>query len=76
MVIVPILGQNSTGASSSAEFNRLSGELNSRISSEKDEMINSVSVKIQKPFSDAINNQVKPQLFVSILSEFLTKYAE
>ena len=43
----PDLGQNSTGASSSAEFNRLSCELNSRISREMDEMMNSVCVQIQ-----------------------------
>ena len=41
------LGQSSTGASSSAEFNRLSGELNSKISREKDEINNSVSVQIR-----------------------------
>ena len=56
------LGRNSTGASSSAEFNRLSGELNSRISREMDEMINSVSVQIQRAISDAISNQVLPQI--------------
>ena len=38
-------GQNSTGASSGAEFNKLSGELNLRISREMDEMMNSVSVQ-------------------------------
>ena len=56
------LGQNSTGASSTAEFNRLLGELNSRISREMDEMINSVSVQIQRAISDAINNQVLSQI--------------
>ena len=39
--------QNSTGASSSAESNTLSGELNLRISREMDEMMNSVCVQIQ-----------------------------
>ena len=56
------LGQNSTNASSSAEINRLSGELNSRISREMDEMLNSVSVQIQKAISYAISNQVLPQI--------------
>ena len=56
------LGQNYTGASSSVEFNRLSGELNSRISRELDEMMNSVSVQIQRAISDAIGNQVSPQI--------------
>ena len=56
------LGHNSTGASSSAEFNRLSGELKSGISREMDEMMDSVSVQIQRAISDAINIQVLPQI--------------
>ena len=56
------LGQNSTGSSSSVEFNRLSGEMNSRILREMDEMMNSVSVQIQRAISDAISNQVLPQI--------------
>ena len=56
------LCQNSIGASSSAEFNRLLGELNSRISREMDEMMNSVSVQIQRAISDANSNQVLPQI--------------
>ena len=55
-------GQNSAGASSSAEINILSGEINSRISREMDELMNSVSVQIQRSISDAINNQVLPQI--------------
>ena len=38
------LGQNSTSTNSSADINRLSSEMNSRISREMDEMMNSVSV--------------------------------
>ena len=57
-----VLGRNSTGASSSAEFNRLSCELNSRISREKDEMMDTVSVQIQRAISEAISNQVMPQI--------------
>ena len=45
-----------------AEINKLSCELNSRISREMDEMMNSVSSQIQRAISDAINNQVLPQI--------------
>ena len=55
-------GQNSAGTNSSAELNRLSGELNLRISKEKDEIMNSISVQIQRAFNDAISNQVLPQI--------------
>ena len=40
-------GRNSASANSCAEINRLSIELNSRISREMNEMMNSVSVQIQ-----------------------------
>ena len=56
------LGQNSPGVSSCVEFNRLSGELNLGISREMDEMMNSVSVQIQRAISDAISNQVLPHI--------------
>ena len=56
------LGQNSTSANSSAEIKRLSSELNSRISREMDEMMNSVSVQIQRANNDAISSQVLPQI--------------
>ena len=54
--------QNSITANSSAEINRLSSELNSRISRELDEMMKSVSVQIQRAISDAISTQVLPQI--------------
>ena len=54
--------QNSVTANSSAEINRLSSELNSRISREMDEMMNSVSVQIQRAITDAISTQVLPQI--------------
>ena len=54
--------RNSVTANSSAEINRLSSELNSRISPEMDEMMNSVSVQIQRAISDAISTQVLPQI--------------
>ena len=47
---------------SQAEINKLSCELNSRISREMDEMMNSVSSQIQRAINDAINNQVLPQI--------------
>ena len=54
--------RNSATANSRAEINRLSSELNSRISREMDEMMNSVSVQIQRANNDAISNQVLPQI--------------
>ena len=54
--------RNSAMGNSSAEINRLSSELNSRISREMDEMMNSVSVQIQRVISDAISTQVLPQI--------------
>ena len=54
--------RNSATANSSAEINRLSSEINSRISREMDEMMNSVSVQIQRAISDAIRIQVLPQI--------------
>ena len=56
------LDLNSVTANSSAEINRLSSELNSRISREMDEMMNSVNVQIQRAINDAISNQVLPQI--------------
>ena len=53
---------NSATGNSSAEINRLSSELNSRISREMDEMTNSVNVQIQRAISDAISTQVLPQI--------------
>ena len=53
---------NSATGNSSAEINRLSSELNSRIPREMDEMMNSVNVQIQRAISDAISTQVLPQI--------------
>ena len=44
--------QNSASIDSQAEINKLSSELNSRISREMDEMMNSVSSQIQRAISD------------------------
>ena len=54
--------RNSVTGDSSAEINRLSSKLNSRISREIDEMMNSVSIQIQRAISDAISTQVLPQI--------------
>ena len=56
------LDRNSISANSIAEIDRLSSELNSRISREMVEMMNSVSVQIQRAINDAISNQVLPQI--------------
>ena len=53
---------NSVTANSSAQINRLSCELNSRRSREMDEMMNTVSVQIQRAINDAISIQVLPQI--------------
>ena len=55
-------GQNLTSANASVEINRLSSELNSRFSREMDEMMNSVNTQIQRASSDAISNQILPQI--------------
>ena len=60
--------RNSATANSSAEIIRLSSELNSRISRDLDEMMNSVSVQIQRAITDAISNQVLPQIQNSIMA--------
>ena len=56
------LGQNSAEANSLAEINRLSSELNSRISREMDEMMDNVGTQIQRAINEAINSQVLPQI--------------
>ena len=53
---------NSATADSSAAINRLSSELNSRLSRELDEMMGSVNAQIQRAISDASSNQILPQI--------------
>ena len=67
--------QISADMSSQAEINKLSSELNSRISREMDEMMNSVSVQIQRAINDAISNQVLLQILNAFVtgSEHVTK---
>ena len=54
--------QNCTSANSNAEINKLSTEENSRLSREMDEMMNSVTTQIRRAISDAISNQILPQI--------------
>ena len=54
-------GQNSKSANSNAELNKMSSELNSRLSRETDEMMSSVNTQIQRAISDTISNQILPQ---------------
>ena len=54
-------GRNSGGTESSGEFNRLSVELNQRITQEMDELMSSAGIQIQRAISEAINEQVLPQ---------------
>ena len=61
-------GQNSADMSSQAEISELSSELNSRISIEMGEMMNSVSSQIQRAIKDAISNWVLPQIQNAIMA--------
>ena len=62
------LGHNSIKECSSVEINRLSSELNSRISREMDEMMNSVSVQIQRAINEAISSQILPQIQNAVMA--------
>ena len=55
-------GQNSREVDFSSETNRLSGELNQRISQEKNDLMSSVSSYIQRAISEALNEQVLPHI--------------
>ena len=67
--IIADYGQNLVGTISQAEINRLSSELNSRISREMmDEMMNSVSVHIQRAINNTISNQVLPHIQNAIMA--------
>ena len=60
--------QISATVNSNAEINIMSSELNSRISREMDEMMNSVTLRIQRTISDAISNQVLAQIQNAIMA--------
>ena len=55
-------GRNSSGGNSSAEINKLSSELNSKLSWELDEVMSTVNTQIQRAISDAISSQNLPQI--------------
>ena len=55
-------GLNSASGNSRAEMNRLSSELISRLLGELDEVMSSVNNQIQRTISDAISNQILPQI--------------
>ena len=55
-------GHKSASANSNAEIDRLSSELNTRLSQEVDEMMSSVNTQIQRAISDVISNQILPQI--------------
>ena len=55
---------------SRSEINRLSGELNQRITQEMNDLMNKISLQIQRAVSEAINEQVLPQIQASLISGF------
>ena len=62
-------GQNMRGNDSSSEFNRLSGELNQRITQKMGDFMSSVSSQIQRSIHEAINEQTLPQIQATLRSE-------
>ena len=62
------LGHNSIRECSSVEINRLSSEINSRISREMDEMMNSVSVQIQRAINEAFSSQILHQIQNAVMA--------
>ena len=60
--------QNTTEVDSGSELNRLSGELNQRITQEMNGFMNSFSLQILRGINEAINEQVLPQLRASLRS--------
>ena len=62
-------GQNSLECNSTAEINKLSSELNSKLSGDLDEMMSSVNTQIQRAISDAISSQILPQIQTALNAE-------
>ena len=54
--------QISASGNSCAEINKLSSELDSRLSRKMDEIMSSVNAQIQRAINDAISNQLLPQM--------------
>ena len=61
-------GQESREVDSSSEINRLSAELNPRISHDMNDLMSSVSSQIQRAITEAINEQVLPQIQATLTS--------
>ena len=61
-------GQNSGEVDSSSEINKLSEELNQRITQEMNDRMSSVSSQRQRAINEAINGQVLPQIQATLRS--------
>ena len=61
-------GQSPRDADSDIEFNRLSGELNQRITREMSDFMSTASSQIQRAINEAINDQILPQIQVTLKS--------
>ena len=61
-------GHNSRKVYFRSEINRLPGELNRRITQEKNDLMRSVSSQLQRAISEAVNEQVLPRTQVSLRS--------
>ena len=61
-------GRNSSGRNCSAEINKLSSELNSRLSRELNEMMSSVNTQIQRAISGSISSRILPQIQTALNS--------
>ena len=61
-------GQSSWEIDSGSEFNRLSGEINQRITKEMSDFISSGNFQIQRAIKEAISGQILPQIRASLKS--------
>ena len=61
-------GRSSREADSGSEFNRLSGELNQRITRESSDFMSTVSSQIQRAINEAISDQILPQIKATLKS--------
>ena len=61
-------GQSLRETDSNSEFNRLSGELNQRITQEIRDFLSTVSSQIQRVINEAISYQILPQIQATLRS--------
>ena len=61
-------GHSSREVDSGSEFNRLSGDLNQRITREMSDIMSSVSSQIQRAINEAISVQILPQIQATLKS--------